>query len=103
MATACSGFDDDFVLTATLLTSELVSNALEHGEGDITVLVAPISAGVRVDVADSNLAQPHKQTPSPEDESGRGLLMVDTLATAWGVDVLPQGGGKSVWFALLAD
>lgn len=102
VAAACRAFDEDFVLTATLLTSELVTNALEHGEGEITVLVAPISAGVRVDVADASGAEPVPLVAANDDEHGRGLLIVDSLATAWGVDPLPQGGGKSVWFALLA-
>ena len=103
VAAACAGFDEEFVLTATLLTSELITNALEHGTGDITLLVAPISAGVRVDVADASPRPPTPGAPQLEDEGGRGLLIIDSLATAWGTDPLPQGGGKSVWFALLVD
>ncbi len=102
VAEACRDFDDDFRLTAALLTSELVTNALEHGTGDIDVLVSPISAGLRVDVADTSSAEPVRRSPGLEDEGGRGLLIVESLATAWGIEPLPQGGGKSVWFVLLA-
>jgi hypothetical protein len=34
----------------------------------------------------------------PDGESGRGLLIVDSLASAWGVDTVP--GGKRVWFRI---
>ena len=98
----CRGFDEDFVMTASLLTSELITNALKHGTGDIDVLVSPISAGVRVDVADTSPLEPVRRSPGLDDEHGRGLLIVESLATAWGMEPLPQGGGKSVWFVLLA-
>jgi anti-sigma regulatory factor (Ser/Thr protein kinase) len=103
VAAVCRGFDEDFVLTAALLTSELITNALEHGSGDIDVLVSPISAGVRVDVADTSPLEPVRRTPGHDDEGGRGLLIVESLATVWGMEPLPQGGGKTVWFVLLAE
>jgi anti-sigma regulatory factor (Ser/Thr protein kinase) len=103
VAAVCQGFSEDFVLTAELLTSELVTNALEHGSGDINVLVSPISAGIRVDVADTSSLEPVRRAPALDDEGGRGMLIVDTLATAWGIEPLPQGGGKTVWFLLLDE
>lgn len=102
VAGACHAFDDDFVHTATLLTSELVTNAVEHGAELVELLVASISAGVRVDVVDGRPGPPRSSLPEAASERGRGLLIVDALATDWGIDLLPEGGGKSVWFVLLA-
>jgi hypothetical protein len=39
------------------------------------------------------------RTPGPTDPDGRGLQIVDMLASSWGFDALPEGG-KTVWFAL---
>ena len=80
----------------TLVVSELVTNALVHGTGDITLHVTGIDDGVRVEVGDDD--PPPASLPvgnAPAAESGRGLLLVSRVATAWGVR--PDGGGKVVW------
>ena len=97
---ACAGHDDELVMTATLLASELVTNALRHGSGCITLLVTTFRQQVRIDVADESGSQPAPRSAHPDDESGRGLLIVETLAHEWGAETLPQGGGKAVWFSL---
>lgn len=88
-------------MTATLLASELITNALRHGSGCITLLVTRSAHSVRVDVADESRLEPTPRSARPEDENGRGLLIVETLADEWGMESLPQGGGKTVWFSLL--
>ncbi len=85
--------------TAELLTSELVTNALVHTDRD-AVLTATVSpAGLRVEVRDFVGRRPRPRVPIADDGThGRGLLLVQALADAWGVR--PHGVGKSVWFEL---
>lgn len=100
MSAVCEGLADDVVMTAALLASELITNALRHGTGTITVLVTRARAAVRIDVVDESPVDPRPRRAALDDESGRGLLIVETLAHEWGIEPLPQGCGKSVWFAL---
>jgi anti-sigma regulatory factor (Ser/Thr protein kinase) len=84
---------------AVLLTSELVSNAIMHARSPVTLTVTLDDDRLSVAVADDSAT-----TPAPRDKtipsaaSGRGLQIVDALATNWGVD--PAAGGKTVWFEL---
>ena len=97
---ACAGCPEEVVITATLLASELITNALDHGQGEITLMVSRTQHGIRVDVADESPLPPRARRSGPDDERGRGLLIVESLASSWGMETLPQGGGKSVWFVL---
>jgi anti-sigma regulatory factor (Ser/Thr protein kinase) len=92
--------EDDCSLAA-LLTSELVTNAVRHG-GSRAVIDAHAPGGVlRVSVQDDNPALPVVgDHPDLTSESGRGLHLVDALASRWGVEKAPQGEGKAVWFEL---
>ncbi|MGX1548283.1 ATP-binding protein [Streptomyces adustus] len=87
---------------AELLTSELVTNALVHTDREalLTATVGP--DGLRVEVRDFVAGRPRPRVPAAQDGThGRGLLLVQSLASAWGV--LPHGVGKSVWFELDAE
>ncbi|MGW0767199.1 ATP-binding protein [Streptomyces sp. NPDC002676] len=87
---------------AELLTSELVTNALVHTDDEavLTAVVGP--GGLRVEVRDFMARRPHLRTPEADgDTHGRGLVLVQSLADAWGVR--PHGVGKSVWFELGAE
>ncbi|MFK4108408.1 ATP-binding protein [Streptomyces sp. NPDC002176] len=87
---------------AELLTSELVTNALVHTDDDaiLTAVVSP--RGLRVEVRDFVARGPLMRTPEPdEDTNGRGLILVQSLADAWGVRA--HAVGKSVWFELGAE
>ncbi|WP_206504768.1 ATP-binding SpoIIE family protein phosphatase [Streptomyces chrestomyceticus] len=97
--------DEDQVDSAVLMVSEMVTNVLMHTDGD-ALLVAEItgekgSRRIRVDVADSSDELPHRRTPGELASSGRGLVLMELLAGAWGVD--PRGDGKSTWFELYED
>ncbi|MEU6864476.1 SpoIIE family protein phosphatase [Streptomyces sp. NPDC046876] len=84
-----------------LAADELMTNVLVHTDGGGHVYVRMTAAGrIRVEVEDSSSALPHRREAGDWAVSGRGLLLVDRLAQAWGVE--PRGGGKSVWceFAL---
>jgi anti-sigma regulatory factor (Ser/Thr protein kinase) len=90
--------------TAELLTSELVTNALQHTTGG-AVLTATLTPGppggrLRVEVQDSLSRRPQPRPPVTDDygTSGRGLLLVQALADAWGVNA--GASGKVVWFEL---
>ena len=101
--------------TAMLLSSELLTNAIEHGEGPVTatVEVDPTSSQVRVGVRDSAAELPRVQQPEPHELSGRGMQFLDRLAARWGViehdgtEVVGRHGqdvaGKTVWFELHAE
>ncbi|GAC1599152.1 MAG: hypothetical protein NVS3B21_25450 [Acidimicrobiales bacterium] len=81
-----------------LLVSELVGNAVRHADSDIEVVIRLLDTAVRVEVRDDVSSMPRLVDAADDDESGRGLAIVDALASRWGVDV--RGQGKSVWFEL---
>lgn len=85
---------------ASLLTSELVTNAVRYGRGLVRLSVRADPPALRVEVHDDNPAMP---TLGPEDdtaaENGRGLRLVEALATRWGTESCP-GDGKDVWFEI---
>jgi anti-sigma regulatory factor (Ser/Thr protein kinase) len=79
-----------------LLVSELVTNALLHGHPPLRLVARDILTGVRIEVHDNNPeGAPHKR-PDGGFQSGRGLQLVDSLATRWGW--MESGNGKCVWF-----
>jgi anti-sigma regulatory factor (Ser/Thr protein kinase) len=87
---------DDVVLVAT----ELVSNAIRHAEplpgGQVTVTWEVDSTGVTDRVTDGGApSQPEVQHPSARDVSGRGLALVEALASSWGID--DSAGSTTVW------
>jgi anti-sigma regulatory factor (Ser/Thr protein kinase) len=85
-----------------LLTSELATNAVVFGNADIfavQVCESRRGAGIRVEVLDSNPSRPELREPDDEAVHGRGLLLVNSLATEWGSYNLP-GARKAVWFEL---
>jgi two-component sensor histidine kinase len=88
---------DDLVPTAELLVSELVSNALRHASGPLRLTLERVS-DLRCLVSDGTTDLPRPADAGPEDESGRGLTLVDMLAAQWGCEGGPEG--KSVWFEL---
>jgi anti-sigma regulatory factor (Ser/Thr protein kinase) len=87
-------------LTADLLVSELVTNAVCHGAGPIGLEVTIIGEAFRVVVTDSGGGRPRLREPDPAHAAsgGWGLHLVDDAATAWGADQQP--GRTDVWFEL---
>jgi anti-sigma regulatory factor (Ser/Thr protein kinase) len=84
----------------SLLTSELVTNAIRHGargaDDDVVELVVWRADGhYWLAVSDPGSGAPEPARPGPEGENGRGLLLVEGLAAAWAV-VPRRGPGKSV-------
>jgi anti-sigma regulatory factor (Ser/Thr protein kinase) len=96
---ADGGFDAA-VFTAELLVSELVTNAILHARTDITLSVDLHGDVARVSVADASPRSVLRRQHSVESGTGRGLVLVDRMATRWGID--KTVGGKCVWFELPA-
>jgi Response regulator containing a CheY-like receiver domain and an HTH DNA-binding domain len=76
---------EDLKETVTLLVSELVTNAVVHGGGEVEVLVRLLPASVRVEVMDASSSAPVPRAAAEGDTSGRGLALVESLARRWGV------------------
>ncbi|MFJ6988302.1 MULTISPECIES: SpoIIE family protein phosphatase [unclassified Streptomyces] len=93
----------DQVDSAVLLVSEMLTNVLVHTDADALLLaevtgVGPGGRRIRVEVTDTSDDLPHKRRPGELASSGRGLVLIELLADAWGV--APRGEGKSIWFEL---
>jgi anti-sigma regulatory factor (Ser/Thr protein kinase) len=81
---------------AELIVSELVTNALRHGLGDVVTRGSLAEAGcLQLSVTDSGPELPRLQPLDPDRIGGVGLRIVDELASSWGVAPFP--GGKTVW------
>ena len=84
---------------ALLVVSELATNALRHGLGDVVVRAGIDTDGaVRLSVTDEGPELPELQPVDPDRIGGIGLRIVDELSSTWGVAPFP--GGKTVWSAL---
>lgn len=96
-----AAIDAATVQTVLLLTSEVVTNAVTHGAGS-PVLSVTISADVlRVSVADDDGAAPYLvSAPGQAVAGGRGIYLIETLASRWGSDPHADSVGKNVWFEL---
>lgn len=95
---ARAGASDDVRRVVALLASEVVTNAVKHGPagGLVEVGVRRTGDRLRVTVRDESSRHPVRLDPEPSAPSGRGMLLVDRLASDWGVD--PDGAAKTVWF-----
>lgn len=89
---------------ALLVTSELVTNAIRYGLPDITLTVTHRPSGVRIEVSDQGEALPlmTRQAPHRDAASGRGLLIVASTASSWGISPHNPPPGKTVWVELSA-
>lgn len=90
-------FDPAVVDMALLAVSELATNAIEHAESDFEVTIV-VDRAVRIAVHDGSPTPPVPRSASPDDLSGRGMSIIDTVCDAWGV--VPEGAGKHVWCEL---
>jgi serine phosphatase RsbU (regulator of sigma subunit) len=88
----------DLTDDAELVASELATNALLHGDGIVRVAVDEVDEGVRVEVEDRTRVPPILALATADSMTGRGLRLVSSIASRWGVD--PADGGKVVWAEL---
>ncbi|MEU6578666.1 ATP-binding protein [Streptomyces sp. NPDC046805] len=100
------GLSGELCEDAVLLVSELATNAIRHTPS-VRILcgIGLVTAGcLRLEVHDhdySGRGLPRGE-PGLDDESGRGLLLVEQLADSWGVDGSRLTGGNAVWATLRA-
>jgi anti-sigma regulatory factor (Ser/Thr protein kinase) len=87
----------------SLLVSEVVTNAIRHGHGPVTLQIQRRPTGVRVEVSDLSTETITLQATlaAHHQEYGRGLGIVDHLASAWGTT--DTWAGTTVWFELGAS
>ncbi|MDF3301492.1 PAS domain S-box protein [Streptomyces tropicalis] len=83
---------------ALLLLSETLTNAVQHAEGPIGLRLCRTATDLTVEVSDRSPHLPQPRLAAEDEESGRGLLLVRTLADSWGVR--PTDEGKTTWFTL---
>jgi anti-sigma regulatory factor (Ser/Thr protein kinase) len=83
--------------TVELLTSEVVTNAIVHGRSGPQLSVEIDGDVVRVAVRDMSSEVPVRRLSHVDDVSGRGVVIVEELASAWGVE-REGNGAKRVWF-----
>jgi anti-sigma regulatory factor (Ser/Thr protein kinase) len=87
-------FDDALYCLSELATNAVLHAGLEGEHFEVWVFFA--DGRLRLEVRDPTRRKPHVQSPTPDDTSGRGLLLVDALADGWGVEpCVPDG--KTVW------
>lgn len=93
---------EDAIDVATLLVSELATNAVLHARTDYAVEVSMDREGVRIEVLDGSDVPAHHRQNSNAAATGRGVAMVDRLATSWGSHPKPlvSGFAKGVWFTV---
>ena len=84
--------------TAVLLADELATNAIRHARTDFRVAVGRAGSTLRVDVRDESPLPPHVLPVDPNGIGGRGLQIIASEASRWGVS--HRVDGKSVWFEL---
>ncbi|WP_232626792.1 ATP-binding protein [Streptomyces alfalfae] len=87
--------DDETADEISLVASELVTNAVIHGGGPVTVTLRHRPGNLVIDVLDGNTRAPRARYPDTEEEGGRGLILVGFLAVRSGWE--PAAGGKHVW------
>jgi anti-sigma regulatory factor (Ser/Thr protein kinase) len=80
---------------AQLLVSELATNVVTHARTAFSVVIDPVGDCIRIAVRDSSSDLPRLRFTVVDADTGRGLKVIEGLASAWGVE--SSGGHKTVW------
>jgi len=97
---ACDRWDRaDLAGSACIVVTEMVNNVVAHARTSMVVLLAVRDGGLAVAVRDDSPRTPSfTGAPAPTSYGGRGMLLIDSVATRWGS--LPLADGKVVWALL---
>jgi anti-sigma regulatory factor (Ser/Thr protein kinase) len=87
-----------YVEDATIVVSELATNAVIHAHSAFTVALLSDGGALRVSVSDSSRVVPVLRSPLPTTISGRGLVLVTSIASRWGTELVDDG--KLIWAEL---
>jgi two-component sensor histidine kinase len=87
--------DGETLDAVALCVSELVTNALDHAAPPYELRIERSRSRLRVEVADASEGQPVLLPVKPTAVRGRGIFLVEAVATTWGVQ--PTNDGKTVW------
>lgn len=96
-----AGVDQLTTEDAALLATELVTNSVIHASTDITIDVVVEDGAVCVGVTDASNAAPVLRDQDEKATTGRGLQLVDRVATEW--SVVYSENSKTVQFCLVTD
>ena len=88
---------------ATLLVSEVVTNAVLHARTGLALELRLQGPVLRITVSDGSPRQPLRRHNSLESSTGRGIGLVETLANEWGTGPGHEPWQKDVWFELAAE
>lgn len=92
---AAEGQPEGLLDDLELLATELVTNAVRHGSGDVLLTLDQEDDHLLVTVTGAAAADPAVRSPSSEAPSGRGLAIVAALANEWGWS--REGEQVTVW------
>jgi len=95
---ADDGVEASVIELAVLLVSELVTNAIVHARGTTCLTVHTDANWVRIEVEDQGRGRPVLRPPTDDQLEGRGLRVVDKLATDWGTQ--RRATHNVVWFEI---
>jgi GAF domain-containing protein/anti-sigma regulatory factor (Ser/Thr protein kinase) len=86
---------------AVLAVSELVTNAVLHGGAPVELELTAVDGGLRLGVRDGSRVIPVRPLATTDNMTGRGIALVEAVASRWGVDQLEDG--KRVWCVITAQ
>jgi anti-sigma regulatory factor (Ser/Thr protein kinase) len=92
---------EDLADTAALLTSEVVTNSVLHARTPMDLVVRRLRDGVAIEVTDGSRTQPRVRRARTDSTNGRGIALLEQLASTWGVTI--HGTGKTVRFTVTGD
>ena len=98
VARHAAALGDDLAEAASLVATELVTNAALHTPGAVELQVGLCPDGLVVAVEDRSVVRPRVRRHSANAGTGRGMQLAASYADSWGVERLPAG--KRVWALL---
>jgi anti-sigma regulatory factor (Ser/Thr protein kinase) len=89
----------DILDAVELMASELAANCVQHAQTCFELAINDAQRQIiRVEVRDTGQGRPVPRSPTPNEQTGRGLRIVEAMSDAWGVE--RSSSGKTVWFTV---
>lgn len=92
------GIQAEVAVDAELLVTELVTNSVTHARSPVRLEVEIAEDVIEFSVSDRSTREVQLRIPGPDATTGRGILLLDRLASEW--EVVPEAGGKTVRFRM---